>query len=129
MITESMKKGIFPPTLTLVKHMESEISTILNNIYKDLQKISNLSVFIMTKQICYKFYLLYPYEMRAPQYIVPAAFLLSSRIIDENNRFIKSLKSALESINDDSELSLVLVADEIKFQKGSMQKIQSSNRF
>ena len=23
MITESMKKGIFPPTLTLVKHMES----------------------------------------------------------------------------------------------------------
>ena len=89
MITESMKKGIFPPSLTLVKHMESEISTILNNIYKDLQKISNLSVFLMTKQICYKFYLLYPYEMRAPQYIVPAAFLLSSRIIDENyNNFV-----------------------------------------
>ena len=89
MITESMKKGIFPPSLTLVKHMESEISTILNNIYKDLQKISNLSVFIMTKQICYKFYLLYPYQMRAPQYIVPAAFLLSSRIVDENyNNFV-----------------------------------------
>ena len=46
-----------------------------------------------------------------------------SRVIDENNRFIKSLKSALQSINDDSELSIVLVTDKIKFQKGSMQKI------
>ena len=89
MITESMKKGIYPPNLTIVKYMESEISTILNNIYKDLQKISDLSVFLMTKQICYKFYLLYPYEMRAPQYVVPAAFLLSSRIVDKNyNNFV-----------------------------------------
>ena len=84
LINESIKQGIFPPPLRKEKQMETEISIILNNIYKELQKISSLSIFVMTKQICYKFYTLYPYEMRAPQYIVPAAFLLATRFVDDS---------------------------------------------
>ena len=89
LIVESTKRGIFPITFKENKHMESEVSQILNDIFTDLQTISNLSIFVMTKQICYKFYLLYRYEKRAPQYIVPAAFLLATRIISNSyNNFV-----------------------------------------
>ena len=79
-IAESIKRGIFPLSLNDAKQIESEISMVLNDINRKLQ-ISDLSIFVMTKYVCYKFYLLYHYNESKPKFIVPAAFLLSAKLV------------------------------------------------
>ena len=80
MIVESTKTGIFPLPIKRAKQIESEISIVLDTINKKLQ-ISDLSIFVMTKLVCYKFYLLHCYDKLRPNYIVPAAFLLSAKLV------------------------------------------------
>ena len=77
LINESMNKGIFPIPFENESKIESEISAILDDIHKKLQ-ISNLSIFVMTKIVCYKFYLLFPYGKLEPKLAVSAAFLYSA---------------------------------------------------
>ena len=41
-----------------------------------------------------------------------------TQIIEENNNYVKSFKTAIECVTDDSEVSLVLVADKSKIPVG-----------
>ena len=89
-IAESMKRGIFPLPLNDAKQIELEISMVLDDIYKKLQ-ISDLSIFVMTKYVCYKFYLLHHYNESKPKFIVPAAFLMSAKLVCINYQQCKHI--------------------------------------
>ena len=92
LIYESMKRGIFPISFKNENKIESEISVILDDIHGKV-KISDLSIFVMTKIVCYKFYLLYHYDALGPKLIVPAAFLFSAKLVSKlhKNQIIEKL--------------------------------------
>ena len=92
LIDESMNRGIFPISFKDENQIESEISEILDDIHNKIQ-ISDLSIFVMTKMVCYKFYLLQPIDKLGPKVIVPAAFLFSAKLVSKfyKNQIIKKL--------------------------------------
>ena len=92
LIDESIKRGIFPTSFTDENKLESELSVILDDIHGKL-KISDLSIFVMTKLVYYKFYLLHPYDKLGPKFVVPAAFLFSAKLVSKfyKNQIIDKL--------------------------------------
>ena len=92
LIDESIKRGIFPTSFKDENKLESELSVILDDIHGKL-KISDLSIFVMTKLVYYKFYLLHPYDKLGPKFVVPAAFLFSAKLVSKfyKNQIIKDL--------------------------------------
>ena len=92
LIDESIKRGIFPTSFKDENKLESELSVILDDIHGKL-KISDLSIFVMTKLVYYKFYLLHPYDKLGPKFVVPAAFLFSAKLVSKfyKNQIIDKL--------------------------------------
>ena len=92
LIDESIKRGIFPTSFKDENKLESELSVILDDIHGKL-KISDLSIFVMTKLVYYKFYLLHPYDKLGPKFVVPAASLFSSKLVSKfyKNQIIDKL--------------------------------------